>query len=292
MSGREAEKLQAQTRRSDEQDPIHFKGYKFHEFRDVLGGQCDRHWGAHTPSKTKGPDCELWAFRGERGLMTGTMLRQAGIGPSDEASCTRFDMAFDFHCEVDLRPVALRDSWARVWRDELRLKGQIKGEDGSCDHTAYIGGGSAMRQIRIYRKDIERGRGAPTLRVELVLKGEWAEAAHGALMRCDQDAVKLCASHVLTVTGFLPVPDFDNIPLRTPAAKVPIAASIAYMLRTGAKALRVAADLGLDLLPLLELVERQQSKSTRGRVKRAGKEAAEAGLDAVRADIQDLLLNG
>ena len=294
MSASMAEILKGAFPLAREQSPMHFKGFKFHEMRASLGGACDRHWGPHTGSKVRGKDFELWGWRGEVASGALYSIRNgAGIlNTSELFVATRFDMAFDFHCDPDLSPMSVRDAWAAVWREELRLRGRIAGEDSSADHTAYIGGMTSDRMIRIYRKDLERGFGIPTLRVELVLKGEFAQEALEKSLENDRIGVDCCAAHVFAMTGCEFLDHLHPVRLRTPKKKVPIAATLAAMVEQYSLVLTVASELGIDLDSLTGARARQISRATRYKWKRALEEAREAGGEEIRRAALDLVLNG
>ena len=56
-----SEKLKAVFRKSDISKPLYANGFYKHEWRDTIGGQCQRHYSPRVKSKRMGSDYELWS---------------------------------------------------------------------------------------------------------------------------------------------------------------------------------------------------------------------------------------
>ncbi len=292
MSGENADALRAVHPANNDDKAPTFTGYKFSELRSTLGGFTDRHWGAYTPSKKKGDLCELWAWRGATALCAENLINETNVQPSELFECTRFDMAFDYVCDMDFRPVDLRDSWETVWgKDGLDLKPEVAGCDRTCEHTAYLGGRTSDRRIKIYRKDLERKSGSPTVRIELTLKGVFAQEIFIEFLKQKREAVVKCATHILTMTGFEAVDEIEDVVLREPKAPVAIAHSISAMIDQYGKTLAVAVKLGVDLESLVEVRKTQLSRKGIYRWGKSMKEARGIGVEKIDSIAMDLVLN-
>ncbi len=211
-------------------------------------------------------------------------------------------MAFDYHCDEVLDPESLLKAWEPVWSDEVGLEAGVAGHGDPKSYTRYIGGMTSGRRLRIYRKDLERGGGDALLRVELVLKGELAHSILWEMLcvkagSCDQwrrdlAAVEHAAGHVVEMTGFFPVPEWENVPMRVAKPRVKIAATIAAMATQYVKALAICEAMDIDLQPLVEARKVQLSRASKHRHKKALEEAEESSAAEIQAQALDLVLNG
>jgi len=266
-----------------------WKGYQKHEARKTLGGFCHRHWGPYTPSKEWGSDYESWIWTGQTALSAGAFVRDV----KGAIKATRLDCAFDFACEAGLAPAAVVEGWASTWRDVRGLTPGMSGE-GHDDraYTAYIGGKTSDVRVRVYRKDIESPSDypAPTMRVEIVLKGEQcAKAFERMFLESDQACIRYCASLLERATGFVAVPSDGRIPEREPREKVMIAESIAALIDQWGPVLHAVRVLGVDLGALIDERMRHSSRMAVSRLNRRISQGREAGARLIVQQAMDIL---
>jgi len=275
----------------------YWKGYREHETRCLkYCGVCDRHKSPYQKSREHGFMYELWNWRGEQALRIGCGLNDVPELKRSDIRCTRLDMKFDFQFweDASVRPMDIRDGWKAVWQDEKGLKGEISGEDGTPEHTAYIGGKASGRRIRIYRKDIKDpqhypGAGGSIIRIELVLKDEWAQKALYCLMDDREAGVRMCAGHIQEMTGWSPLPAAGEIPLAEPKEKSDMGRRIAAVVKQYGLVLAACERNGIDLSSLLKAHVKQGRRSAYYRYQGMNRECEEMGAERILSAASDLL---
>ena len=191
-------------------------GFRASERRQCLGGTCYRKRDPHQPSKRWGERYESWEWSGGPASWAAGFLR----GRWPELKPTRVDIAFDFSCGSAFTA----DDFAAAVEDHHESRGVSGGVAGQGGvNTRYIGASTSEVRIRVYRKDLQDPSFAefigPTLRVELVLKGDRA-LAWWSLWDQDEEAAKQAASSLVhDYTGFRPLAGDHGWPeLELPAA--------------------------------------------------------------------------
>ena len=275
------------------------KGFAKHEARRVGGSvemkgkepfaglgfnHCRRGFGPHTKSKKWGHDYESWTFSGESALLGAKLIRYLEIDHT-EAKCTRADCAFDYFCDSSLTPTGFRDAHSDHW-ENLGLIPGISGEGELKAHSAYLGTLNSERRICIYRKDIESPYSYPypTLRVEMRLRGDFAQGAFYALGLGDQAFAKRCGGHVLQMMGFQPIADDCEIPIRESKPKTKFASALAAMVDQWCDVLTVANREGIDLEKLCNRRLARSSPMAKSRRRARTKEVREAGKEQIEAE--------
>ena len=191
-------------------------GFRASERRQCLGGSCYRKRDPHQPSKRWGELYESWEWSGGPASWAAGFLR----GRFPALKPTRVDIAFDFSCGAEFTS----DDFAAAVEDHHDSRGVSGGVSGQGGvNTRYIGASTSEVRIRVYRKDLQDPSFAefigPTLRVELVLKGDRA-LAWWSLWDQDEEAAKQAASSLVhDYTGFRPLAGDHGWPeLELPAA--------------------------------------------------------------------------
>jgi hypothetical protein len=293
----------------NDKDAPTFMGFKMHELRAFIGSTADRHYMPHSKSPKHGHRYELWNWRGEQARSIGpaisggwwqTINDTVAKGDLDRDSAvktegmraTRVDIAFDLHCTAECRPVDLRDGCADVWRVERGMQGEIGGQDGTPEHTAYIGGRSAERRIRIYRKDIESPwmyDGMHVMRVELVLKEQFAREAFWTMLSGEQAFLEAAAAHIEDMTGMRVAPVVGEIPTREAKEMPELAAAVAAMIRQYGPLLFILKETGTSVDRLVSHRVNGLSRTSRWRLKKKLKQARAAGSASIEQGAYDLL---
>ena len=205
-----AESLLART--SEDEPGRGSQGFKQTEKRMCLGGYCWRKWNPVSSSKRWGTEYETWEFSGAASFDPARFLQDKECRPS------RIDIAFDYDVDADFYPVAL-ESMIEAHVDLIGAKIRYAGERKK--QTLYIGSMKSDRMIRIYRRDEKNPllalEGRHILRVELVLKGDHAEAIWNVMRQDRSDGYPEAAAHVLAMIGYAPCEDVSSVPqlLRT-----------------------------------------------------------------------------
>jgi len=250
----------------------------------VMGGMAGRSWLPRERSNAWGLDYERWEYSSNGALAAAEQIRTAGL--SVDRKGKRFDMAFDFTVSEDMAAGELWDTLQPIWDHQNGLTGGPHGDGDRRAWTWYIGGKTADRRIRIYRKDLEQGNcwaEGPTMRVELVLKRELAEPVLDIWLEDKQKAVRVCAAHVESMCGLRCVEDLGEIPEREVQEKSMFGERLGVMVKQWGNALAVAAELGIDLGDLVKVKQARLSRMGRSRYRRELKGASREGVDQITA---------
>lgn len=174
------------------------RGFLGSEERVCLGGRCWRKMGPRQPSKRWGREYESWEWSGSATAWAASRWLRG----REDVKPTRVDVAFDFEVPDGLRAEVV----AAAIAPHLAARGITPGIVGEGDDfTCYAGAKSSEIRVRIYRKDLKDSAWlidlGHTLRVEVVMKGETAEAWWQTWQRSEQQAYAVAADHVLRLTG-------------------------------------------------------------------------------------------
>jgi len=234
----------------------------------------------------------MWT--GERALGAGYSIRAAEVEPGDTAKCTRYDVAFDFHCDVGLDPVELVQGWGWLPGNGWKLDGiqaAPKGDGRPISWTWYLGSMSSPRRVRIYRKDIESGFGSPRVRVEMVLREQYAQEAltrdlegrkvHVRESRCSLSVIRFAAGVLLDITGFRVADDVDEIRVRKSRERSDMSKLLAVMAEQYTKPLVYALEKGLDLSGLVNEVVQAKGRTSRYELRKCLEAANEYNQEEV-----------
>lgn len=174
------------------------RGFEASERRLCYGGECWRRYRPFTASQTWGRDYECWEWESELADSAAWQLRGLQVRPS------RVDLAWDY--SINERITA--DSWYRHIRRHAKEQGISLGVAGQGGvNTRYVGSSSSSRRIRCYRKDLQndlvKAQFGPVLRVELILRDEYAQQFWSEWSKGSEFAYQLGAAHIRAMTGFL-----------------------------------------------------------------------------------------
>jgi len=246
-----------------------------------MGGVAQRHWAPHNKRSKWGEGYECWNFTGFSALCA--VDDHLVKVQSDEGRATRVDIAFDYHCHPELSPGEMVDAWSTVWHEENMLKAGVSGEGDSKSWTRYIGGKTAPRRIRVYRKDIESCKEIPMMRVELILKEEYATAMLATALQDEQEAFRMAAAHIYAMTGYQAMPGEGEVPKRVAPTRSKYGERLAQAVFQYGTLLTVADEMKVDLDHLLKI--RRSNLSLRGQRRLAADliEANEDGLENIMA---------
>lgn len=280
------------------------KGFRHHEWRQVWGGNAQRHTGALSRSKRWGKDYELWNWTGKQASCADMVLQRVEVEQRDWKA-TRVDIAFDFAVGGDISAPSIGREWEAVTEAQALDSGPT-GQGNEVTWTWYIGGKSSERRIRIYRKDIESGqchsekdpatgewifRGMPpTMRVELMLRGEHAAKALEHVIEGHTALGRFAAAHVQAMTGFTPCDEVGELPKIDRPEPSGIGRKTAAMIDQYGATLEACLAAGVDLERLLKVREDKMSVRTKQRSRKALAQALEVGSDAITWEAIGLLL--
>lgn len=261
------------------------RGFRRSERRLAMGGRCWRRWEPVTPSREWGTGYECWEFSGEAAGPSAALLRgKAGVRPS------RVDVAWDFGVGDGLLADEVAE-WFRAGAESRGLSPGVSGESGV--NTRYWGSARSGRRIRIYRKDLEspgwRELVGPTMRIEVVLKDEWARGWWAAWSGGDQAGYRAAAGCVremveMDVMDGAEVMESPRLPESTEAER------LAVFVRQYAGQVRAWEVAGIDVWGMLRGY-RAGSRMAGSRESRRLREIAESGGGQAVAELADRILN-
>jgi hypothetical protein len=172
----------------------------------------------------------------------------------------------------------------------------ISGQAGV--NTCYVGAASSERRLRIYRKDLQdesyKAAYGPCMRVEVVLKGDYARAAwksaQAASQGYEQRLAQAASAHISDMTSgaLTMLQDAELPPTMAPATSSP-AESIAAMVRQYWSWLGVCESLGVDLAELVEQQRQAVGRETAWRHKQRLAQAREQGSESLSAEVCTIL---
>lgn len=244
--------LEASTDLEDEGRPS--IGFKRSERRVCPGGHAWRKREPFQASKRWGTAYESWEWESTGAGWPSEFLRGRECKP------TRIDVAFDFDVPEDF----LADHFAEAVRSHAEARGLTIGISGQGNvNTRYIGAAESIRRVRVYRKDFQRPLWAemfgPTLRVELILKDEQAEAFWRVWCEDTERAFAAAAAHVAELTGVI-VQTVGDVPQLIEPEGIDEAASIFEFMRQHGPRLAAWDEAGL---PVLDMARRQRLTASR-----------------------------
>jgi hypothetical protein len=125
------------------------------------------------------------------------------------------------------------------------------GDSGVFTH--YVGSANSERRIRMYRKDLQDDgvlfQFGPTLRVEVVLKGDHAKAAWVQYENDADSLARVCAGHVEQMTGHaVQSESLEPMPLVLP--EVELSSSLFALMKQHGSTLAACASVGIDVQTL------------------------------------------
>lgn len=259
------------------------RGFAKSEKRLCMGGHVWRKWEPHQPSRKFGSCYESWECESGAASWLAGWLRGRG-----EVKPTRVDVAVD----LVVPDAYLADDFVREfvephlanWSTGRKPKLGISGEGGV--NTLYVGSAKSSLRVRTYRKDLQDACFAelvgPVLRVELVMREEWAERFWRA-WEVDEDAAKRAAAgQILRLTGFDALIGVEDLPeLETPEESSE-AQQLALWIEQNGGRLLAWSDAGIDVVGLCReagIIER--SRVGRWRHARRVKAVARVGAELV-----------
>lgn len=263
-------------------------GFKSSQLRDCIGGTCWRRWEPRQESKRWGLDYESWEWASSVADYAARQLLGCGI---EDVRPSHVDVAFDFSvASSGLTPDAFCEA-VRGHYSALGIKDGISGEGGV--NTLYIGSKSSERRLRVYRKDLQSAGWAsifgPTLRVELILKGDRAAEWWGSWCESPDDAYRQAAGHVLAMTGLTVVDGAALPPVLSVPDEVHEAERLVAWVRQNAGMLDVCNRAGIDLGVLVLAQVRKQCRMTRYRNRQRVKTLQGLGAQEVTASALSLI---
>lgn len=236
-------------------------GFASSEARQLDGATVWRHSRPHQSHATLGRDFETWEAAGR------TAHRLAELVDASEAQPSRVDVAFDHDCPSAYTSDDFAAAAAPVVAAR-RLTLGISGQDGV--NTRYVGSARSARRVRIYRKDLQNPAFAsvfgPLLRVELVMRSEFALRWWSLHAADPLGAQHAAASMVGQLTGFCPLQcgHVPLPPLETPPATDAAQRLFSFVSQHG-PLLEAAHDAGVDLVELARLVPRKGGRMAQKR---------------------------
>jgi len=278
------------------------KGFAEHEWRQCLGGQCQRHKGPHSRSKRWGKGYELWSWTGSNADSARSVLNQVDSAERDW-KCTRLDVAFDFACD----PAASALDFGEAWSEHTEAMELECGPSGLGDRVTwswYVGSRNSVRRVRVYRKDIESGKCSapsddgeespyampPTMRVEVELHDQWADKCMRSMLVDEQAGFRMAAAHVVELTGFVPCAEVGTLPKLDPDEPSDIAAKVAAMVTQYGPVLEACKAAGVDLDALLAVREARASRTSAYRLRKLVEAARAEGGRKITAEAAGLVL--
>jgi hypothetical protein len=160
---------------------------------------------------------------------------------------------------------------------------------GGGVHTRYLGALSSPKMIRVYRKDLQLSTWAemfgPTLRVELVLKDDYAAAllriigTHGL-----KHAYAVAAGHVAHMTGWHLIEEPADVPEIVQPEGRDLAEQLLPLFQQYGQLLATLDDAGLPVLDLCRVRRSRSSKASRSRLRKVAE-----GLSKDLANVTEIL---
>jgi hypothetical protein len=272
------------------------RGFARSEKRVCIGGTCWRRWEPYQPSRSFGTDYSSWEWAGGGSRHYADILATGRTGPSPAGTppvrpsprASRIDIAFDFSCPDSFTSdqlVAPLEDAEKPGHTQDGLIMRIAGGGGV--HTRYLGALSSPKMIRVYRKDLQLSTWAemfgPTLRVELVLKDDYAAAllriigTHGL-----KHAYAVAAGHVATMTGWHLIEEPADVPEIVQPEGRDLAERLLPLFQQYGQLLATLDDAGLPVLDLCRC--RCGSKASRSRLRKL-----KDGLSKDLANVTEIL---
>lgn len=259
-------------------------GFAKSELRLILGGKCWRRWEPHQASDAWGKAYESWETSSGGAWWLSRYLRDRECRP------TRIDIAWDFSVDKAYTADTFHDA-VKPWADKRGITTGISGHAGI--HTRYIGSRKSDRMVRVYRKDLQDAVLGeilgPTLRVELVLKGDHAAAFWGVWSKVatDEEAWPAAAAVLQLMTGLAISP--GEVPqLQLPECKDESQRLLAFVEQHG-PTLLAFADAGVPVFDLCRQRAEMVSKATRMRHGKRVRELRRLGVPQVVQLVRDVL---
>ncbi len=257
-------------------------GFRLSEQRAVLGGVAWRRWDPTQASEQWGTAYESWEFPSDSARWGASFLRGRDCRPS------RVDVAWDYQVPESFTPDDLVQLIAPHVADRGLTLG-ISGQDGR--NTRYVGSASSKRRIRVYRKDWQQPMWlfGPTLRVELVMRHEQAQAWWRVWDRDEDAGYAAAAGHVLDMAG-VEVQQAGPVPELEPVEGADEAGELFQFLEQHGPRLLAWHEAKVPLLKLARLRVRQASRMTQYRMNRLQKRVERVGASVVTALVRDRLV--
>lgn len=259
-------------------------GFARSERRTMMGGEGWRRWEPHQASRRWASDYESWEWSGPSAGWPASWLRGRDAKPS------RVDVAFDFEVPADVLSDTVADRF-ESWASRHFTTG-IAGQSGV--NTRYVGAVSSARRLRVYRKDLRdvgwAAQFGPILRVELVLKEEFAEDWWAAWCLSEEGALRGAAHHVFELTGFEVLADSQAVPaLRRPSGSWELADKLFWMFRQYGAILDAAFESGVDLVSIAAERQRGAGRMSTWRRSELAKSIDAVGPEAVESALRTML---
>jgi hypothetical protein len=259
-------------------------GFARSEQRKTLGGIAWRRMDPHQASDQWGKAYESWEFSGNAAWWPTQFLR------SRERRPTRIDVAWDFSVDAGYTADTFHDA-VEPWCTSKGITTGISGHAGV--NTRYIGSRKSDRMVRVYRKDLQDSILAeilgPTLRVELVLKGDHAAAFWQVWKDAtSDDAAWPAAAAVLHHMTGLAISPGEVPQLEVPECKDESQRLLAFVEQHG-PTLVAFVDAGVPLLDLCRDHSLDASKPTRMRQGKRVRELQRQGVEQVTQLVRDVL---
>jgi hypothetical protein len=238
---------------------------------------CWRRWKPRQESKRFGREYESWEWSGVESEWAARRLRA-----ELEVKPTRVDIAWD----VSVPEYVTADTaWEAIAGHVQRagLTGGISGQAGI--NTRYVGSTTSTARVRIYRKDLQDeawsvqfGR---TLRIELVLKGERAEAWWRLFASDPEDAFAAGAGEIQRMTGLAMQQQRQELPQLASSPAANEGQRCVEFLRQYGASLKAWSDAGLPVMDLAADALRQASRNTQNVAKKRTEAIRRAGVEQV-----------
>lgn len=266
------------------------RGFKRSERRLVVGGKAWRRLEPIVESKDWALDYECWEYDGIGARDAARVMRALPGRPS------RVDIAFDLPCSGTLTS---RDVLEHFRPHVVGLGLVIEANGDERWPTCYIGGKQSGRRVRIYRKDLEDLEVAncfgPTMRIELVLRDEAAQAWWSVWRDDEGRGFAAAAAHLQAMTGYCLMTGGEIPPSRVLDGSSGLLGKFLACFRQYGGLFEAAIEAGADLGQFGELVRAQSVKRSRSgtwRVQRDLREIQRIGLGEVFGSVLQCLSSG
>lgn len=259
-------------------------GFAKSEQRLVMGGKGWRRWEPHQVSEAWGRAYESWEFSGHAAWWPSRFLRERECRPS------RIDIAWDFSVDAGY----MSDDFAaavKPWCEAQRITMGHSGHAGI--DTQYIGSRKSDRMVRVYRKDLQDAVLAeilgPTLRVELVLKGDHAAAFWQVWkLAGSEDEAWPAAAAVLQYMCGLAISPGEMPQLEVPECKDQAQLVLAFLEQNCATVTALVA-AGVPVVDLCREASEGSSKRTKIRQTQRVLELRRQGVEQVVQLVRDVM---